>query len=61
MTREELKEMMPVVQTYVDDEKREVINKELEEESKEQPCVTIENIIAQMEAVKKEIGNSSTE
>lgn len=61
MTREEEKEMMRVVQAYVDDEKREAINEELEEESKKQPCVTIENIIAQMEAVKKEIGNSATE
>ena len=31
MTREELKDMMPVVQTYVDDEKREVINEELDD------------------------------
>ena len=59
MTREEAKELLPVVQTYVDDEKREAINKELEEEAKKQPCVTIENIIEQMEAVKKEIGNSA--
>ena len=60
MTREEVKELLPVVQTYVDDEKREAINKELEEEAKKQPCVTIENFIAQMEAVKKEIGGSAT-
>ena len=60
MTREELKEMMPIVQTYVDDEKREAINKELKEEAKKQPCVTIENFIAQMEAIKNEIGNSAT-
>ena len=59
MTREEAKELLPVVQTYVDDEKREAINKELEEEAKKQPCVTIENIIAQMEARKKEIGDSA--
>ena len=61
MIREEAKELLPVVQTYVDDEKREAINKELEEEAKKQPCVTIENFIAQMEARKKEIGNSATE
>ena len=60
MTREEVKELLPVVQTYVDDEKREAINKELEEEAKKQPCVTIENFIEQMEAVKKEIGGSAT-
>ena len=59
MTREEAKELLPVVQTYVDDEKREAINKELEEEAKKQPCVTIENFIAQMEARRKEIGNSA--
>ena len=35
MTREELKEMMPVIQTYVDDEKREVIDEELEEKTEE--------------------------
>lgn len=45
MTREELKEMMPVVQAYVDDEKREVIDKELEDKADEQSCMTIENII----------------
>ena len=59
MTREEVKELLPVVQTYVDDEKREAINKELEEEAKKQPCVTIENFIEQMEARKKEIGDSA--
>ena len=59
MTREEAKELLPVVQTYVDDEKRESINKELEEEAKKQPCVTIENIIEQIEARKKEIGDSA--
>ena len=47
MTREELKEMIPVIQEYVDDEKREIINEELEEKAKKQPCVTIENIITQ--------------
>ena len=36
------------MQAYVDDGKREVINEELEEKSKEQPCVTIENFIAQI-------------
>lgn len=36
MTREELKEMMPVIQAYVDDEKREVINEELEKKAEEQ-------------------------
>ena len=56
---EEAKELLPVVQTYVDDEKREAINKELEEEAKKQPCVTIENFIEQMEARKKEIGDSA--
>lgn len=59
MTREELKEMMPIVQTFIDDDKRESINNELEEKAKEQPCMTIENFIAQMKAVKKEIGNSA--
>ena len=59
MTREEAKELLPVVQTYVDDEKREAINKELEEEAEKQPCVTIENIIEQIEARKKEIGDSA--
>ena len=57
MTKEELKEIMHDVQAYVDDEKREAINKELEEKAKEQSCVTIENFIAQMEAMKNEIGN----
>ena len=59
MTKEEAKEMMTISQAYVDDEKREAINKELEEEAKEYPCVTIENFIAQMEARKKEIGDSA--
>ena len=51
--------MLPIIQAYVDDDKREAINKELEEEANEQPCVTIENFIAQMEARKKEIGDSA--
>ena len=59
MTIEEAKELLPVVQTYVDDEKREAINKELEEEAKKQPCVTIENFIEQIEARKKEFNNSA--
>ena len=52
MTREELKEMMPVIQTYVDDEKREVIDEELEEKTEEQPHMTIDGIIEQIEAGK---------
>lgn len=60
MTKEELREMMPVVQAYVDDEKREVINEELEDKADEQPCVTIDDIIEQIEVAKKEIGNSAT-
>ena len=59
MTREEAKQMLPVVQTFVDDEKREAINNELEEEAKKQPCVTIEDFIAQMKSIKKEIDNSA--
>ena len=35
MTREEAKELLPIIQAYVDDDKREAINKELEEEANE--------------------------
>ena len=35
MTREELKEMIPIIQAYVDDEKKEVISNELDIESPE--------------------------
>lgn len=52
MTREELKEMMPVIQAYVDDEKREVIDEELKKKAEEQPHMTIDGIIEQIEAEK---------
>lgn len=58
MTREELKEMMPVIQAYVDDEKREVINEELEKKAEEQPCVAVDGIIEQIEADKNKIESS---
>ena len=37
MTREEAKELLPVVQTYVDDEKREIINEPKVKWSNEEP------------------------
>lgn len=49
---EELKEMMPIVQAYVDDEKREVIDEKLEKKAEEQPHMTIDGIIEQIEAGK---------
>lgn len=50
MTRKELKEMMPIIQMYVNDEKREVINEKLEKKAEEQPHMTIDGIIEQIEA-----------
>lgn len=58
MTREELKEMMPVIQAYVDDEKREVIDEELKKKAEEQPHMIIDGIIEQIEADKNKIESS---
>ena len=57
MTREEAKELLPIIQAYVYD-KRDVTKKGLEDKADEQPCVTIDDIVKQIEAEKNVIEKS---